>query len=312
MFGDDDNDGIYLHDQSAGQEIRLTDCIVAAGDDDAIDTLGSEVTIEGCIVRDFADKGISVFHDTALVSRCQIVDNDIGISCKTGNDREAIVTVEHCTIVGNRIGIEARNKGGDDPDALVYYRVTDSIIRHGDGDPVHTVRTDYEHSFIEINYTNLSPLPGDWGGVGNVGNLFDDPLFRDSEARDLRLTGESPCIDAGDPDGEPDPDGSRADMGVFPFLEERLPTFRRGDTNGDGVRDVTDGIAVLLFLFAGRETDCRDAADVDDSGENEVTDAVYLLGYLFTGGPAPPTPLNKCNADATADDLACEAFPGCG
>lgn len=312
MFGDDDNDGIYLHDQRAGQEIRLTDCVVAAGDDDAIDTLGSAVTIEGCIVRDFADKGISVFHETALISRCQIVDNDIGISCKTSDDREATVTVEHCTIIGNRIGIEARNKGGDDPDALIHYRVKDSIIRRTESESAHTVRTDYEHSFIEINYTNLTPLPEDWAGVGNVGNIFDAPMFRDIGARDVHLRSESPCIDAADPDGDPDPDGSRADMGVFPFVDERLTVFRRGDANGDGARGVADAVTVLLFLFDGREIGCQDAADADDSGENEVTDAVFLLAYLFAGGAAPPAPLATCGVDMSEDDITCDTNPGCG
>src|SRR6185436_9735917 len=40
MPGPDDADGIYLHDQQAGQQIRLVDCVMARGDDDGIDTLG--------------------------------------------------------------------------------------------------------------------------------------------------------------------------------------------------------------------------------------------------------------------------------
>ncbi|MDP8237580.1 MAG: T9SS type A sorting domain-containing protein [Candidatus Hatepunaea meridiana] len=53
------------------------------------------------------------------------------------------------------------------------------------------------------------------------GNLFQDPLqvgpidsvwiYPDS----YYLTSDSPCIDAGDPESDPDPDGTRADIGAF-------------------------------------------------------------------------------------------------
>ena len=46
MRGDDDNDGIYLHDQHTGQEIRLSGCIVAGGDDDAIDRCRNDGVLE--------------------------------------------------------------------------------------------------------------------------------------------------------------------------------------------------------------------------------------------------------------------------
>jgi hypothetical protein len=51
------------------------------------------------------------------------------------------------------------------------------------------------------------------------GNIDEDPLFVDPDAWDYRLQDDSPCRDAGDPDGELDPDGSRADMGMgwFPY-----------------------------------------------------------------------------------------------
>jgi len=47
----------------------------------------------------------------------------------------------------------------------------------------------------------------------NDGNIDADPLFVDPDNGDFSLQADSPCIDAGDPDAEPDPDGSRADMG---------------------------------------------------------------------------------------------------
>ena len=55
------------------------------------------------------------------------------------------------------------------------------------------------------------------------GNINADPLFADAENSDYRLSAGSPAIDAGDPDSPRDPDGTRADMGVFPFYQGNLP-----------------------------------------------------------------------------------------
>ncbi|MEM1453007.1 MAG: right-handed parallel beta-helix repeat-containing protein [Planctomycetota bacterium] len=53
-----------------------------------------------------------------------------------------------------------------------------------------------------------------WPGTGN---LAGDPLLTRVESGDVFLLPGSPAIDAGDPGAPADPDGSRADMGIFPF-----------------------------------------------------------------------------------------------
>ncbi len=53
-----------------------------------------------------------------------------------------------------------------------------------------------------------------WG----EGNIDEDPLFIDADRGDYHLTEDSPCIDTGDPDQPADPDGTRSDMGAFPYL----------------------------------------------------------------------------------------------
>ena len=59
-----------------------------------------------------------------------------------------------------------------------------------------------------------------WTGTGN---LNADPLFVNSAAKNYRLQVGSPAINSGDPASPPDVDGTRADMGYFPFLTNASP-----------------------------------------------------------------------------------------
>jgi uncharacterized protein (DUF1800 family) len=90
--------------------------------------------------------------------------------------------------------------------------------------------------------------------------------------------------------------------------------FRRGDTNGDSVVDLSDGIATLLYLFSsGLEPGCYDAADADDNSQIELTDAIFVFSYLFLGGDPMPSPgPARCGEDPSADSLDCAASPCTG
>ncbi len=103
--------------------------------------------------------------------------------------------------------------------------------------------------------------------------------------------------------------------------EPSPPTFVRGDSNADGVVDISDAQRSLFFLFLclGCQPECLDAADADDSGQYDITDIVYTLVWLFLGGhePPPPTPstptyaIGDCGIDPTDDSFDCESFPPC-
>jgi len=93
-----------------------------------------------------------------------------------------------------------------------------------------------------------------------------------------------------------------------------LPVFLRGDPDGNGAVQLTDGIFLLNFLFLGGDSPgCFDAADADNNGTIQMTDGIYLLNYLFLGGSPPPTPFDGCGPDPAepADELACESFDAC-
>jgi hypothetical protein len=93
-----------------------------------------------------------------------------------------------------------------------------------------------------------------------------------------------------------------AESGLVPITG----SFIRGDANDDGTVDLSDGIAVLLHLFAGGSAlECEDHGDADDNGSLNVTDALVILNYLFRGGTAPRAPFPGAGTDPTADPYEC-------
>ncbi len=208
----DDNDGIYIHRQGAGQQVIIRGGVVASADDDGIDTLNPDVLIENIIIRDMTNtnddpKGITILEGDNIIRNVLMVNVDIGISAKAQGGAPNISrnVVDHVTIVANSIAIQAEDKNGI-PTAEIYYDITNSILRAPDA-----IRTDYDPSQITVNYTNASEV---WPGAGNQ---TADPLFVNAAGNDFRLQAGSPAIDAGDPSFALDPDGTRTDMGFFTF-----------------------------------------------------------------------------------------------
>jgi hypothetical protein len=133
------------------------------------------------------------------------------------------------------------------------------------------------------------------------GTLYNFWFDADAEPADTMLT--IGAYQPGDPTAlvgasrGPDP----VDAGV---------PFKRGDTDGNGIVEISDAIVVLEFLFLGGPAPlCSDAADVDDSGEFDISDGVRVLAWLFLGAEPPPFPgPTTCGADTTP---AIEPFPDC-
>ena len=91
--------------------------------------------------------------------------------------------------------------------------------------------------------------------------------------------------------------------------------FLRGDANGSGEINLTDGIAVLNFLFLGGEdSPCRDAADINNDSNINLTDGIGIFNFLFLGGSAPEAPWPECGVDPDADPaVTCETpHASCG
>ena len=86
---------------------------------------------------------------------------------------------------------------------------------------------------------------------------------------------------------------------------ERGGRFIRGDSNFDGVLNLSDAVMILELLgtYEGLCYTCPDAADANDDGTVDLSDAITVLGYLFLGASPIPPPFPACGEDETPDEL---------
>ena len=88
------------------------------------------------------------------------------------------------------------------------------------------------------------------------------------------------------------------------IFSDRHARFRRGDANGDGRINVSDGISILSALIENAGDACLASRDVNADGKIDLTDAIHLLSYLFQGGVAPEEPFGPCSPHPS-DGLGC-------
>ncbi|MDB4859825.1 hypothetical protein OAH62_03005, partial [Candidatus Marinimicrobia bacterium] len=90
-----------------------------------------------------------------------------------------------------------------------------------DGNNNYPANITLDYSLIEYGEEEIC---NDMGIINwEQGNIDEDPQFVDPDNGDYSLQFTSPCIDAGDPSGDLDPDGTIADMGAFYFDQIEFP-----------------------------------------------------------------------------------------
>ena len=62
----------------------------------------------------------------------------------------------------------------------------------------------------------------------------------------------------------------------------------RGDSNGDGNRDISDLTYYVDFMFGGGPSPvCADEGDSNADGNLDISDLTFYVDFMFGGGPAP-------------------------
>ena len=172
----------------------------------------------------------------AVIDGFTIAGNDNGESAAGSGiwSYEDNVTISHCIIRNNRVGVFAAKSSAHIFNNTIYDNSLDGISLSSDTRPeifnniicknaegIYRNMTDASgRPFIQYNcyYGNeviFASDGDDWTPEPGVGDIFEEPLFVGGDPFDYHLAAGSPCIDAGDPDSPADPDGSRVDMGAL-------------------------------------------------------------------------------------------------
>ena len=193
----------------AGTIVRL---LGPADENDALVLEG--FTITGMFGSTLVNPVVSSWEGT--LRRCLIVGNHGFTAVRTEYD----TNLYSCVITDNGAGVECSTLN----DVMWMYN---TVLW---GNAVDLL--DNPQPSGEIASYNVGALIHYAFGVGNI---VGDPLLWDVAHGDFRLKPGSPCIDAGDP-ALFDPDGSRLDVGVFPYepLYAPLATYCTGKLNSDG------------------------------------------------------------------------------
>ncbi|MEM7262873.1 MAG: hypothetical protein AAF488_12850 [Planctomycetota bacterium] len=249
--------------------------------------------IEDCLIEGNSSDQSALTSDFANVVavRCRMVGNTAPNTTVASTLNPGSITLDRCTLADNVSPAGVCSFPGASAGILM-----NTILRGPD--PASTVASVPN---LTITYSNIE------GGFAGVGNIDVDPLFVAPIFGDYRLMLGSPCIDAGDPTTELDPDGTNADMGAL-FFDQMIADFVRGDANQDGVVEISDPVWMLEELFlGGPASPCGSASDANDDGIHDVSDVLAVLNAVFIGPDPLPEPSAACGSDPTPDSLECAA-----
>ncbi len=195
----------------------------------------SDATVINCKISNnhvttYSGSGGGIFCDeysNPTIEYCEIYGNTVyqnggGIYCESVSDP----VINKCTIVNN-VGGGVYCKWWSDP------TIINSIITSNDGYGIGA----FEHSDPYVAYCDVyDNITGNFGGdsieiaygllvTTNANgdscdawfNIEQDPMFDDPDNNTYFIKSNSPCIDAGDPNADLDPDNTVADIGAHYF-----------------------------------------------------------------------------------------------
>ncbi|MEN8157804.1 MAG: CotH kinase family protein [Bacteroidota bacterium] len=199
--------------------------------DDGIDIgEGSKnIVIENNVI-DNCDMAVSIGESSTVLVRKNLLTNSTGgIQSHTG----AVTTAQQNTLYGNGYGLWALHYTNQLTSGGTIH-ISNSIISNSLQRDTLTV----SNSVVEFEYcmTDSAVMPG-------PGNISGDPMFVNAAQAVFELSPGSAAIDAGNPDNDgdgldfsvdpddTDPDGSRLDLGAFPYYHSALKIIEIAPSN---------------------------------------------------------------------------------
>jgi len=217
--------GVYTGDRVNVELNRVSFFRNRGGSGGGIFHIGASIAMNDCQMTENTGNGgegagMKLYGSSVSINRCLVARNQcyrfsVWIGCP-------IIRMDHLTIVGNT---SPRDEGGLFCWSGQDNFISNSVVRGNSEPQVYVVGL--ENFPFTIKYCDLENGPE---GVENHDNIAiftseiidSDPLFLDPNNGDYRLSPNSPCIDAGDPEAPLDPDGTRADMGAYYFHQRDI------------------------------------------------------------------------------------------
>jgi hypothetical protein len=155
----------------------------------------------------------------------------------------AIELQDNCVgqIINNTIANNHASEwgGGIDCWGLSTANVWNTILWENTTDSIGSQVYLFEPSdLLNLFYSDIMYGQDGVEGEGSIGEwrgaIEDDPLFEDPASGNYHLTGDSPCIDTGDPECL-DPDGTPCDMGAYYYFLDNMPQMPANTTADEGI-----------------------------------------------------------------------------
>jgi len=191
---------------------------------------GASATFDSVYISDCSagfGAGIYVNASDVVLNHVLLFDNTAtsGGGLYQDGTQSGSITAEHLTVVHNTADQAGGGFYGTSPDLLLCNSIF-FANESGEAPQIFLMRGSAEISWCDVEGgRNQMHVSHGHQLIWGDGNIDEDPQFGDPGNDDFHLTGDSPCIDTGDPESPEDPDGTRTDMGAFYFNQLNVPEY---------------------------------------------------------------------------------------
>ncbi|MBN2090804.1 right-handed parallel beta-helix repeat-containing protein [candidate division KSB1 bacterium] len=242
-----------------------------------VDSWAGAIFIEGFEIQNRVN-GFS-----PLIERNVLINNFANYCAAAIEIRASKATIRHNTIVGNTgYGLEIQTLTGPFQKVFYgdfYHNIIANNVRFVANDVWAEARKVTNYSFISKQWSLSGEFPPYNHGEGNI---FGDQRgfeagFIDEKNGNFRLRTDSPCIDAGKPSGEPDPDNSRPDLGAFPFNKTGLAL--QASSSSIIFTPKSSRQKILIYGYGGKTVEWQTMTD------NEIFQCTPQKGQIHNEEP---------------------------